>query len=66
MEFYLSEHNTTQTVLNAMNLRYTGGTTNTADALRLVRDRMFIASNGNRADRIDVAILLTDGKSDNR
>lgn len=64
--FYLNEHNTTRGVLNALNLRYTGGTTNTADALRLIRTEMFNSETGDNPGAVNVAIVLTDGKSDVR
>ena len=64
--FHLGDYNTTQGVLNAFNLRFSGGTTNTASALRLLRDEMFTPERGDRPDNINVAILLTDGKSDDR
>ena len=48
--------------MNALNLRYTGGTTNTAAAIRTIRSQMF--NQGDRSDSPNIAIILTDGKSD--
>lgn len=45
-----------------MNLRYTGGTTNTAAAIRLIRSNMFQPENGDDPDAINVAIIITDGE----
>ena len=49
-----------------MNLPYTGGTTNTAEALRVLRTEMFVAERGDRPDAINIAVVVTDGKSNNR
>ena len=49
-----------------MNLPYTGGTTNTAEALRVMRNVMFTEENGDRPDAINVGVVITDGKSNNR
>ena len=62
----MNEHTTTASVLNALNLRYLGGTTNTASAIRLARISMFTADHGDRVDAVNVIILLTDGNSNNR
>ena len=64
--FHLDEHTTSRDVLNALNLRYTGGKTNTAEALRVARTEMFTNANGDRSDKPNIIILLTDGKSNNR
>ena len=63
MKIELSEHNATRTLVNALNLRYTGGTTNTAAAIRTIRTQMF--NQDDRKDSPNIAIILTDGKSDN-
>ena len=64
--FHLNEHDTTRNVQNALNIRYTGGKTNTAEALRLARTVMFQETNGDRLDMPNIIILLTDGKSNDR
>jgi collagen type VI alpha len=66
IRFHLNQYATTTSALNALNLRFTGGTTNTAEALRIVRQSMFTPENGDRPEAINVLLLLTDGKSDNR
>ena len=40
VEIPLNAYNTTAALLNAMNFRYTGGTTNTAEALRIMRNQV--------------------------
>lgn len=40
---------------------YTPGTTNTAEALWMAREQMFKAERGERADRRNVIVLITDG-----
>ena len=66
VRFFLNTYNTTRSVLNAMNFRYTGGTTNTAEALRLMRNEIFTPRNGDRSNAVNIGIILTDGKSNNR
>lgn len=44
-------------------LPYEAGTTNTADALQQARTSMFTAGNGDRGNRGNVVILITDGGS---
>ena len=46
-------------------VRYHGSKTNTAAALRYVRETMFTARNGDRANAKNVVLLVTDGSSDN-
>ncbi len=48
-----------------MNFPYTGGTTNTAAAIRAARNEMFIRSKGDRDNAVNVLIMITDGKSNN-
>jgi hypothetical protein len=44
-------------------LQYVHGTTNTAAALRFLRESAFTTANGDRADVPNYAIVLTDGGS---
>jgi len=44
-------------------LSYVGGTTNTADGLRLLRTQIFNVSNGDRLSVPDIAFVITDGQS---
>ena len=46
-------------------VRYHGSKTNTAAALRHVRETMFTARNGDRPNAKNVMLLVTDGSSDN-
>ncbi|KAK2165643.1 hypothetical protein LSH36_47g02029 [Paralvinella palmiformis] len=66
IKIQLNEYNSTRSIINAMNLPYTGGTTNTAEALRVLRTEMFVAERGDRPDAINIAVVVTDGKSNNR
>ena len=50
-------------ILNALTLYFTRGTTNTAAALQVMHNNMF--SLGNDGGRPDVAVLITDGRSNN-
>ena len=61
--FPLAAYATKAGVLAALPPHYTGGTTNTAAALRHVRESMFIREAGDRDDVRNVLVVLTDGKS---
>lgn len=61
--FRLNEYSKLEDVLNGMNIPYIGGTTNTADALRLTREQLFRQENGDRSDVRNIAVLITDGRS---
>ncbi len=63
---HLNQYNNTRQLLNALSLRYTGGTTNTAEAIRLARTVMFTPEHGDDPDSPNVLIILTDGKSNVR
>ena len=45
---------------------YTRGTTNTAAALNMLRTQMFTSGKGDRASASNVAIILTDGGSNQK
>lgn len=65
IEFYLNTYNTKSEVLSAMiDIMYIRGSTDTAGALRLIRESVLSPANGERPDVRDVLILLTDGESD--
>ena len=67
VDFYLNDFNTRGEVIDAvLNLRYVGGTTNTADGLQLMNEEIFQERNGDRASVPNVAILITDGESNER
>lgn len=49
-----------------LRIPYTEGTTNTASALNTLSDFMFTAANGDRPGVQNVAIVITDGDSNDR
>lgn len=67
VQFYLRSFKTRNDVLNAIRkIKYTeGSSTNTAVALEYMRTTMFNGTKGDRPNVDNVAILMTDGKSDN-
>ena len=50
-------------VKDVMEMMYTGGATNTASAIRRVREDIFSARRGDRPDWPNVAVIITDGNS---
>jgi von Willebrand factor type A domain len=63
-EFDLKKYTTKSSVLSAVDrIAYEAGGTNTHLALDELRKNGFIAANGARADHPKVAIVLTDGQS---
>ena len=48
------------------NVFYSRQTTNTASALEYLREIMFSAENGDRSNYRDIAVLITDGESNNK
>ncbi len=64
IEFHLNIYNNRLNMINAIDdIRYLRGSTNTASALRYLRETMFTDSNGDRTAARNVAILITDGQS---
>ena len=62
--FHLNKYSTKNDVVQAIgNLPYMYGSTNTADALKLLRTEMFTADNGDRPENNNIAILFTDGRA---
>jgi len=66
IEYYLNEYinkrdlcGRTQKISDS----YVGGVTETAEALRAVRERVFVASRGDRSGVPHVVIVITDGRS---
>ena len=47
-------------------LSYTRGTTNTAQALDYVQNNMFSGANGDRTGVANIAVILTDGGSNDK
>lgn len=64
VEFNLKTHRTRHSLLKAIaKVQYTGGSTNTADALRVMRTKMFRKRRGDRATAKNIALIITDGVS---
>ena len=63
-EYNLTTYRTQEDILYAtMRARYIYGSTNTADAIRLMRNGVFAPGNGNREGIQNLAVLITDGIS---
>lgn len=64
--FNLNTYSTRIDILdNIDNITYTDGTTNTALAIQVTSDQMFLQSAGDRATFRNVMVVFTDGGSDN-
>ncbi|CAH1788564.1 unnamed protein product [Owenia fusiformis] len=64
IDFYLDSYSNVDDVVNAIEaLQYTGGATNTQDALRRARTEVLISSRGARITVPKVVIVVTDGVS---
>ena len=62
--WYLNNYSTADDVLQAVkNLNHDGGNTNTADALKMAREEVFVANQGDRRSAKNIVILMTDGIS---
>ncbi|WAR12942.1 CO6A6-like protein, partial [Mya arenaria] len=65
-QFHLNKYNDKTAIKNAVtSTQYTSGTTHTAEAIKYARETSFSAANGMRANVAKVAIIVTDGKSNN-
>ncbi|KAI8502373.1 hypothetical protein Bbelb_199610 [Branchiostoma belcheri] len=63
-EFKLNRYNTSTEVMNAIDgISYMRGGTYTGAALRYLSDYTFTAAAGDRADRANIVVLVTDGRS---
>ncbi|KAL5022346.1 hypothetical protein ScPMuIL_001501 [Solemya velum] len=66
MVFPLSRYTSTSQTNQAIDgIRYVGGGTNTADALRYMREQMFSTQNGARSNVPRIGVVITDGRSSN-
>ncbi len=66
VEFRLDAFDTRTDIKNAIDdIPYSRGTTNTAEALRLVREEVFVPNRGDREQLPNIVILFTDGGSNN-
>lgn len=48
------------------NMQYIRGTTNTAAAIQYARNNMFTSANGDRGNVANVAVVMTDGGSNDK
>ncbi|XP_061197993.1 uncharacterized protein LOC133206079 [Saccostrea echinata] len=65
-EFQLNSHMDKASLLSALDkITYKSGGTNTGDALNTMYSKMFTAANGDRSNVPNIAIVLTDGNSNN-
>ena len=65
--FNLNTYSNKADVFNAIDaLQFTGGGTETGRALETMRSEMFTVANGDRPEVDNFAIVITDGKSDDR
>ncbi|KAK7489962.1 hypothetical protein BaRGS_00018827, partial [Batillaria attramentaria] len=64
VDFFLNTHSTESAVnLAVSNIVYSGGGTDTAEALELLPSDVFTEANGDRPDVPNVAVIITDGNS---
>ncbi|XP_062298277.1 scavenger receptor cysteine-rich type 1 protein M130-like [Scomber scombrus] len=65
IKWELNTHQTNQSLLEAItNLQQTGGATHTGEALKEILDKLFKPEQGMRADSKRIAVLITDGESE--
>ncbi|XP_035824172.1 collagen alpha-1(XII) chain-like [Aplysia californica] len=66
VEFHLDEYYDQKDVRDHVEtIRYTGGVTNTDDALNLVKNSVLTSEHGVRSNVLHVVIVITDGRSQN-
>ena len=64
IDFYLDAFQTRADIQQKINTtNYQGGETNTAAALRRMREEVFVAGRGDRPEVANVGIMITDGES---
>ena len=64
IQFHLNEYKTKEDVFAAIDrIQYTYGSTNTAGALKVMRNTMFSVENGDRDNVRNIAVVVTDGVS---
>ena len=63
--FHMNTFSSQKDILNALNLHYMGGDTNTDLALRKAREEVFTSANGDRVGVRNIIVLVTDGRSSN-
>ena len=66
MEFTMAAYDTRDEIKSSIdNIPYRRGTTNTAEALRMLREEAMLPASGNRTPMRDIAVIFTDGGSNN-
>lgn len=63
VQFHLNTFAMKYNILNAFPPHYTMGRTNTAQALRVMRQTMFTQANGDQSGAKNLAVVITDGYS---
>ncbi|KAM4026814.1 uncharacterized protein ACNLHF_022675 [Anomaloglossus baeobatrachus] len=64
LEFPLGQHQTNQQLLNALkDMKYLGGNTQTGRAIKFATENVFTSSQRTNIDKNKIAIVVTDGKS---
>ena len=63
VEFYLNTYQSKQEVLNALSFRAAGRKTNTQEAINRAYSDVFSSGRGDRSGVDNIAIIITDGKS---
>lgn len=66
VKFNLNDFSSKIDVVNAISFPYNGGTTNTAEALRIMSEAMFSPQGGDRSNVRNVGLVITDGESNDR
>lgn len=67
LDFHLNQYTTKSSLKNAIrNIPFLGGATDTAKAIRYVREEMFKEENGGRSYVSHIVVVITDGYSVNK
>ena len=66
LQFNLNSFEDKDTLINAISFPYTKGSTNTAAAIKFMNENMFKDQSGDRPGFKNVAIVITDGESNDR
>lgn len=64
-KFLLNEYFTTEAMLNGFSFFYKAGSTNTGEAIEMMRGDLFGGSSDARPDVDNVGVVITDGRSNN-
>ena len=63
VEFHLNRYQSKQEILNALSFRAVGARTNTQEAINKAYNNVFISNRGDRGGVRNIAIVITDGRS---